>query len=205
MDVKMDVNLRNVQEQVTDGAQQVQTVSNKALLAYIGFWGLGYDFAKEAVEVGKDLIDKAELRGEEIVRDLNGQLETYTNQATGEVKKVAGAVNSQVEGVSGIITDNTKTVEQEVEKILTRVGFSRSDVAATVIEVQEELNELAEPFDGYDELTVKEIVDQFDDMNDEDLLVVRVYEAGTKKRVTILREVDERLGVTTKVEVEVDA
>jgi methyl-accepting chemotaxis protein len=197
MDVKMDVNLRSVQEQVGDGVQQVQTVSNRALLAYVGLWGLGFDFAKEAIEAGKDLIDRAELRGEDMVRELNDQLGTYTSQATDEVKKVADAVNSQVEGVSGKITDNTKSLEQEVEKILARVGFSRSDVAATVIEVQEELNSLVEPFPGYNELTVKEIVTQFDDMNDEDLLVVRVYEAGTKKRVTILREVDERLGVTT--------
>ena len=195
MDVKMDVNLRSVQEQVGDSVQQVQTVGNRALLTYVGFWGLGLDFAKEAIEAGKDLIDRAEFRGEDIVRELNSQLETYTSQATGEVRKVADAVNSQVEGVSGKITDNTKSLEQEVEKILTRVGFSRSDVAATVIEVQEELNALVEPFPGYNELTVKEIVTQFDDMNDEDLLVVRVYEAGTKKRVTILREVDERLGV----------
>jgi hypothetical protein len=173
----------------------VQTVGNRALLTYVGFWGLGLDFAKEAIEAGKDLIDRAELRGEDIVRELNSQLETYTSQATGEVRKVADAVNSQVEGVSGKITDNTKSLEQEVEKIFARVGFSRSDVAATVIEVQEELNALVEPFPGYNELTVKEIVTQFDDMNDEDLLVVRVYEAGTKKRVTILREVDERLGV----------
>lgn len=204
MDVKMDVNLRNVQEQVSDGAQQVQTAGNRALLTYIGLWGLGYDFAKDAIEVGKDLIDRAELRGEEMVRELNTQLETYTNQATDEVKKVTGAVtgavNSQVEGVSGKITDNTKTLEQEVEKILTRVGFSRGDVAATVIEVQEELNALVEPFAGYDELTVKEIVEQFDGMDDAQLMLVRVYEAGTKKRVTILRDVDERLGVADKVE-----
>ena len=118
-------------------------------------------------------------------------------KATGAV---TGAVNSQVEGVSGIITDNTKTLEQEVDKILTRVGFSRSDVTATVIEVQEELNALVEPFAGYDELTVKEIVEQFDGMDDAQLLLVRVYEAGTKKRVTILRDVDERLGVADKVE-----
>ena len=51
-------------------------------LAYVGLWGLGYDFAKDTLEAGKDLIDRAELRGEEMVRELNTQLETYTNQAS---------------------------------------------------------------------------------------------------------------------------
>ena len=193
MDVKMDVNLRNVQEQVTDSAQQVQSMGNKTLLTYIGFWGLGYDFAMDAIEMGKDLLDRAELRGEDIVRDLNGQLENYTSQATDEVKKVADRVNSQVEGVSGKITDNTKSMESELEKILSRVGFSRSEVTATVIEVKEELGALVEPFSNYDEMTAKEIVDKLDGLDEEALKTVRAYEAGTKKRVTVLRETDIRL------------
>jgi hypothetical protein len=196
MDVKMDVNLRNVQEQVTDSAQQVQSVSNRALLTCIGFWGLGYDFALDAIEVGKDLVDQAELRGEDMVRDLNEQLETYTSQATGEVKKVADRVNVQVEGVSGKITDNTKTLEKEVEKIFSRVGLSRSEVTATVIEVEEELDAFVEPLPGYNEMTAKEVVEQLDGLDEEDLKTVRVYEAGTKKRVTILRETDIRLNAT---------
>ena len=195
MNVKMEVNLRNVQEQVTDSAQQVQSLSYRATMTYVGFWGLGYDFAKEMIESGKDLLDKAELRGEELVRDLNSQLEQYTEQATDEARKVRTKVNDQVGGVSGVITDNTKTLEQEVEKVLARVGFGRADVTATVIEVAEDLEKLAEPFSGYAELTAKEVLDQLDGMDEENLRVVRAYEAGTKKRVTVLRDIDERLAM----------
>jgi methyl-accepting chemotaxis protein len=205
MDVKMDVNLRNVQEQVTDSAQQVQSMGNKTLLTYIGFWGLGYDFARDAVEIGKDLIDRAELRGEDMVRELNAQLENYTNQATDEVKKVADRVNSQVEGVSGKITDNTKSMENELEKILSRVGLSRSEVTATVIEVQEEIEGLIEPFSDYNEMTAKEIVDKLDGLDEEALKTVRAYEAGTKKRVTVLRETDLRLDAMENAEEPVSA
>lgn len=195
MNVKMEVNLRNVQEQVTDSAQQVQTLSYRATMTYVGFWGLGYDFAKEMIESGVDLLDRAELRGEELVSELNSQLEQYSEQATGEARKVRTKVNDQVGGVSGVITDNTKTLEQEVEKVLARVGFGRADVTATVIEVAEDLEKLAEPFTGYTELTAKEVLDQVDGMDEEELLVVRAYEAGTKKRVTVLRDIDERLAV----------
>ena len=195
MDVKMEVNLRNVQEQVTDGAQQVQTLSYRATMTYVGFWGLGYDFAKEMIESGKDLLDRAELRGEELVGELNTQIEQYSAQATDEARKVRTKVNDQVDGVSGVITDNTKTLEQEVEKVLARVGFGRADVTATVIEVAEDLEKLAEPFSGYTELTAKEVLDQVDGMDEEELMVVRAYEAGTKKRVTVLRDIDERLAV----------
>ena len=193
MDVKMEVNLRNVQEKVSDNAQQVQTLGYRATMAYIGLWGLGYDFAKEMVESGKDLMDKAELRGEEMVRELNAQLDKASEQATGEAKKVVSMVNEQVDGVSSVVSDNTKTLEQEVEKVLAKVGFSRGEVTATVIEVAEDLEELAEPFTGYAEMTVKDILDKVDGMNEDELRSVRAYEAGTKKRVTVLRDIDERL------------
>ena len=193
MDVKMEVNLRNVQEKVSDNAQQVQTLGYRATMAYIGLWGLGYDFAKEMVESGKDLMDKAELRGEEMVRELNAQLDKASEQATGEAKKVVSMVNEQVDGVSSVVSDNTKTLEQEVEKVLAKVGFSRGEVTATVIEVAEDLEKLAEPFTGYAEMTVKDILDKVDGMNEDELRSVRAYEAGTKKRVTVLRDIDERL------------
>lgn len=193
MDVKMEVNLRNVQERATDSAQQVKSASYRATLTYLGMWGLGYDFAKEMVETGKDLLDKAELRGEEMVRELNTQADKYSEQATGEAKKVASLVSEQVDSVSSMVVDNTKSLEGEVEKVLTRVGFDRSEVTATIIAVSEDLEKLAEPFSGYSELTVKEIEEQLDGMDEEELLSVRAYEAGTKKRVTLLRDIDERL------------
>lgn len=193
MDVKMEVNLRNVQERATDSAQQVKSASYRATLTYLGIWGLGYDFAKEMVETGKDLLDKAELRGEEMVRDLNTQADKYSEQATGEAKKVASLVSEQVDSVSSMVVDNTKSLEGEVEKVLARVGFDRSEVTATIIAVSEDLEKLAEPFSGYSELTVKEIEEQLDGMDEEELLSVRAYEAGTKKRVTLLRDIDERL------------
>ena len=135
MDVKMEVNLRNVQERATDSAQQVKSASYRATLTYLGIWGLGYDFAKEMVETGKDLLDKAELRGEEMVRDLNAQADKYSEQATDEAKKVASLVSEQVDSVSSIVVDNTKSLEGEVENVLREnpgglwEGFREWDVA----------------------------------------------------------------------------
>ena len=41
--VTMNIDLRNVQEQVEDSVKQAQTFGRKAVLAYAGLWGLAYD------------------------------------------------------------------------------------------------------------------------------------------------------------------
>ena len=193
MEVKMDVNLRNVQEKMTDNVHQAKTLSYRAAMISIGVWGLGYDYALDLLESGKDMVDKAEVRGEEMVREMNAQIDKYSEQATDEAKKMASKVNEQVDGVSTMVADNTKTLEQEVEKILARVNLGRPEMVATVIEVADDLEKLAEPFSGYSALTVKEINEQLDGMDVEMLRSVRAFEAGTKKRVTVLRNIDERL------------
>ena len=197
MNIKMEVNLRNVQEQMSDNMNQVKSLSYRATMISIGMWGVGYDFAMDMVESGKDLVDRAEVRGEEIVRDLNKQIDKVTEQASDQRKRVASLVNEQVDGVSSMVSDNTKTLEQEIEKILSRVNLSRSEMTATIIEVSDDLEKLAEPFSGYTELTVKEILEKLDGMDEETLRSIRAYEAGTKKRVTLLRDIDERLAETT--------
>ena len=83
--------------------------------------------------------------------------------------------------------------EQELEKILSRVGLNRGEVTATVIEVKRELEDLVAPFEGYEELTAKELVERLGEMDEAELRAVRAFEAGTKNRVTVLREIDERL------------
>ena len=191
MNVKTDLNLRTVQEQVGDNVQQMRNYSYKAAMAYVGLFGMAYDFGKNAMESSTELLDKAEERGEEMVRELNEQLDKYQSQAVDEAKKLRTRVEDQVEGVTKTI--NPEAIQQNMDKVLTRVGINRSDVTATVIDVKSDLQEMVLPFQGYDELTVKELSEKLSGMGDEALKAVRAYEAGTKNRVTVLRQIDEML------------
>lgn len=202
MNVKMDVNLRTVQEQVGDNVQQARKFAHRSALAYIGLWGMAYDFAKDSYENGFELLDKAEERGELLVRELNEQLDRYQEQAADEAKKVRTRVEDQVEGVSKTITTNTEALQKNANKVLSRMGVAAGDIAdevtATVIEVKSELA----PFADYDELNVKDVTDKLSELDIVQLKVARAYEAGTKNRVTVMRHIDEMI---EKFEAEVAA
>ena len=197
MNVKMDVNLRTVQEQVEDNVQQVRTYSNKALFAYIGLWGLAYDYAKDAYTNSSTLFEKAEHRGEEMVRDLNDQLDRVQTQAGDQTKKVRNVVEEQVDTVSKTISANSEMMQKNANKVLSRVGISGADLAeevtSTVIEVKSDLEDLVVPFKGYDDMTAKELTAKLDSAGKKTLKTARAYEAGTKNRVTVLRHIDDLL------------
>ena len=197
MNVKMDVNLRNVQEQVGDNMQQLRTHSNRAVFASIGLLGMAYDFAKDAYDNSPTFFDKAEHRGEELVRELNEQLEKVQAQATDQTKKARNRVEDQVEGVTKTIGANTEMVQKNASKVLSRVGVKMGDLGAevtsTVVEVKSDLQEMVVPFAGYDEMTAKDLTAKLDGVSMNTLKFARAYEAGTKNRVTVLRHIDELL------------
>jgi hypothetical protein len=52
-----------------------------------------------------------------------------------------------------------------------------------------------EPWDGYGELTAKEVIDQLADASAATLAVVRLYESTHRDRVTVLAAIDRQLAV----------
>lgn len=50
------------------------------------------------------------------------------------------------------------------------------------------------PIENYDTLTVTDILERLDDLDSEELCALRAYESKNKKRVTVLRAIDQRLG-----------
>ena len=185
--VTMNIDLRNVQEQVEDGVKQAQTFSRKAVLAYAGMWGLAYDKAQEMWAEGGKLIEKAEKRGEDIEAEWMQQFNKV--QEKPEVKKVVGYVEDQVDHVS----KNAKSVVAEVEKFLGQFQPAAGNVQATVkdvaIEVQAVVTEAV--VEGYDEMPAKDVIAMLPSFSKEMLAKVREYEVGNKNRVTVLREIDE--------------
>ena len=187
--VTMNIDLRNVQEQVEDGVKQAQTFGRKAVLAYAGMWGLAYDKAQELWAESGKLLEKAEKRGEDIETEWMQQFNKV--QEKPEVKRVVDYVEDQVDHVS----KNAKSVVAEVEKFLAQFQPAASNVQAAVkdvaIEVQAAVTEAV--VEGYDEMPAKDVLAMLPSFSKEMLAKVREYEAGNKNRVTVLREIDELL------------
>ena len=185
--VTMNIDLRNVQEQVEDGVKQAQTFGRKAVLAYAGMWGLAYDKAQELWAESGKLLEKAEKRGEDIEAEWMQQFNKV--QEKPEVKRVVGYVEDQVDHVS----KNAKSVVAEVEKFLAQFQPAASNVQATVkdvaIEVQAVVTEAV--VEGYDEMPAKDVIAMLPSFSKEMLAKVREYEVGNKNCVTVLREIDE--------------
>lgn len=187
--VTMNIDLRNVQEQVEDSVKHAQTFSHKAVLAYAGMWGLAYDKVQELWAESGKLLEKAEKRGEDIETEWMQQFNKV--QEKPEVKKVVGYVEDQVDHVS----KNAKSVVAEVEKFLAQFQPAASNVQAAVkdvaIEVQAVVTEAVVA--GYDEMPAKDVVAMLPTFSNEMLTKVREYEASNKNRVTVLREIDALL------------
>lgn len=197
--MNIELKLRNPQD-----IENVREIAHKAILAYAGLWGMAYDSAKYGLENSQELLEKAEKRGEEMEQEFNKWYDRYLDQATDEFGKLRERYGENFEGVKEVITENTKGVKDVVaenakgvtDKVLAAVrpGANGEDVQETVIEVAEAVEETVKaPFEDYDSLTAKELIAKFDGMDDKALEMIREYEAATKNRVTVLRELDERL------------
>ena len=198
--MNVNIDLRNLQEQVGENGDQVRKYAHKAALAYTGLWAMAYDSAKSGLEGSKELLDKAEKRGEEVETELSKQYSKYYDQAMQEFQKLQGRAGDVVDleevskNVTNVVSDNAKVVQENVGKVMSKVGLpSRVDVPEVVIEVSVNGEEVSPPLPDYEELTAKELVAKFDDMTVEQLQVIRAYEVGAKNRVTVLRDIDERL------------
>jgi len=181
----MNIDLRNVQEQVEDGVKQAQTFGRKAVLAYAGLWGMAYDKSKEMWAEGAKLVDKAEKRGEELEHDWLDQFNKV--QKNPDVKKVVDYVEDQYDTVS----KNAKSVVTEVEKFLGQFNPAAERVETMVKDVIIEVKEAV--IEGYDEMPAKDVIAMLPTMPKELLVKVREYEVNNKGRVTVMREIDAML------------
>ena len=202
MNVELNVN----QEQVSDTIVTARDLAHKALLASAGLVGMAYDSVKYGIENSQEVLEKAEKRGEEIEQEFTKWYDMYMETAGSGVSKLRESYDDSIEGVKGsvvgvkdVVTENTKNIPGMVVSTVATVatvrpGANGKDVPATVIEVQEEASEaMSAPFDGYDKLTAKEVIAKLDGMDDQALETVKDYEAATKNRVTVLREINVRL------------
>ncbi|MCB0047225.1 MAG: hypothetical protein H6642_13425 [Caldilineaceae bacterium] len=210
--MNLNINLRNVQEQIEENSEQVRKYAHKAALAYTGLWALAYDSARSGLENSVELLEKAEKRGEEVETEFNRQYNRYYDQATSEFKKLqeryAGRIDLEesTNAVTRAVNENAKAVQESLSKALSKVGISDLDakeIEESVIEVQKAVDDTAgvikeamkNPLERYDGLTVQDVIGEMDKMTNQELQEVLAYEKAHKDRVTLIRELEERLGM----------
>ena len=207
--MNMNVDLRNVQETVEDNLKSAQTTGHKAMLAYIGLWGLAYDGAKSAWSGSISFVGRAEKRGEEIEQQVSSQVSKLETQASDEMKRWRESMQKNMRLMSKEVGKSSKVAEsefeQQVAKIMSRLGIpsrDRLDKLSQEIEIlsakideelQHEAVVIPVPIEGYDELTAKDIIAKLGALSADELKIVRTYEAEHQDRVTVLREIDRLL------------
>lgn len=210
-----NLNMRNVQESVEDNAKMMREAGRKAMLAYLGVWGMGYDFGKSVYKDGWKFFDKAEKRGEEVEKELRKLISAYQKDFPGEVKKLAASVEENVTEMAKDVQVQADKFGKNVEKYVTKVvrtsGMQQTveeikvngkSASAAVVEAVKDVEEMVtsavdEVWYGYDNLSVKDILAGLEGKSLNDLELLREHEVGSKNRVTVLREIDARLQALT--------
>jgi hypothetical protein len=209
-----NINMKNVQETVEDSGKQARELARKAYLTYLGAWGLSYDFGKSALKDGSEWLNKAEVRGLKVHKQISKIVDDFQSDLPGEVKKVVDSVETNINEVakdmSGQVEKLGKNMQMYVKQV---VGSGPADVVEEIkvngkaavkkmeaagVDVQKAVDSAIDSvWQGYDELSVKDIVSGMEGMSVDTLNEIRSYEVKNKDRVTVLREIDARLQALT--------
>lgn len=221
MATKLDLDLRNVQEQVEDNIKRLQQLNRRGVLAYIGLWSMLYDQAKALVEGSAAWLEQVEQRGMKVEEAINDQLLTLDNQAAREVKKWREWLQTEPQTLkherADAMTNAETEIEQRIEQILTRLGIPHRDrlerLSREIDELSRKLDaqlqqqtqatqsaepdveapEAPLPLADYDKLNAKTVISQLRALNVAQLQAVRAYESNHAARTTVLREIDQQL------------
>lgn len=197
MSAKVGVDLRGVQESVEDSTKEAGKLVRKAMLASLGMVGFAYDGAVAVWNGTGEFVAKAEKRGEKMEAEFNQEVQKIQDQVTGEIKHRRKQVEGTLDGVTKEVKSAGKSVEDKVQKTFSGLKFGNGKVVeAGQIKIEVEIKDL--PIVNYDELNAQAIIDLLPGYDAEGLAKIRDFEMAHKNRVTVLREIDERLKAMTE-------
>lgn len=189
---------------VEENMDSIESTSRKAARTYLGLLGLIYDESMNLFERARDLVSRAEDRGQEVEVQTRREIERYYRRAEEQLMDLRRRFMRTAERTSTAAEDQ---IETQIENLLTQMGIpSRDDVAKLGQRIDELTKEIdakllnsispavtEEPFKGYQNLTVREVNNRLDGLTMTELTHVKQYEMAHENRVTILREVDRLL------------
>ena len=208
------INMRTVQENIEDNSKKARELGRKAMLAYLGVWGMGYDAGKAAYKDGWKWVDKAEKRGEKVEKALVKVVKAYQKDFPGEVTKLAHNAEDVAKDVAKDVSAQADKVSKSMQKVWDQyvshpAAEAVEEIGVKAVEAGEAVQAKIEEsklqavtlvdgiWKGYDELSVKDITAGLEKKSMTQLEELRDYEVGNKNRVTVLREIDARMQAMT--------
>ncbi len=178
-----------------DKLRMLQTVPVSAARAYAGFWGLAYDEAQEMFRRSRKVFERAEDRGEVVEGETRERVREVVEKVQRRAEEAEVELQERVEDVREQVSLAT---HEEVAALTAKVDALRRQVELLLGKIDEVIRATQEepaplPLPDYDELTAKEVAARLDNLTIPDLFVLRDYEQGKEKRVTVLREIDARI------------
>lgn len=128
-----NINMRGVQEGVEDSVKQAREIGRKAMLATLGVAGMGFDLGKSIVKDSGGWLNKAEVRGEEVEKQLLQVLSAYQKDFPGEVKKLAHTIEEGVNAAAKEVNEQTERFANYVQK---NVKSGAESVSETVVDIK---------------------------------------------------------------------
>ena len=181
--------------------EDVRTTARKAVLANVGLFALAYDHAKSLTSnfdtIVEDAGDRAATLFEEAIErgvKIEGVALDRAEQLRSEANERFGGIESRIKETLGrtnvTVMEEVPVVETVVEAVTDAAVDIKEDVAEAVEEVAKAT---ALPFEGYGDLTAKDVIGQMEEMTSEQLAAIKAYESENANRVTVIREIDRRL------------
>lgn len=113
------------------GVKQVNARGTQVARTYVGFWGLATDEMKGLLSDGKQLLESAEGRGEDMEAALMTRINRFKRRITAGLRKIRARLNREVTSVKAEVEEVTDSaeeqMEQQIEKILGNLGIPNRD------------------------------------------------------------------------------
>jgi hypothetical protein len=190
VNVNFDEVQEKVQQKLDEKAKSAQLMGRKMSYTALGLVGLTLDAGVSLVHRAEALAERAEKRGEELEATLNSRAQSMQNQMVESAKAQRAKVEEKLGGIAEDIGDRGTAVQEKFQSSLASLKAGSGTVIETD-DIRIEVEVLDEqPWEGYDSLNAQEVVDRLSNLDAAALEQVRKYEAGTKNRVTVLRDID---------------
>lgn len=185
-DVEASVSVEEVQESPKCRSR----LGRRMMLAALGVAGLTYDTGRSFTRSAESLFRSVERRGEKVEAAINQRSDKVQAQMTAEARARRAKVEEKLNSLTSSVGETGKSIEKAFQSKLESLKIEKGTVVETdeiTIEVEPAIEQ---PWTGYDALNAQEVINSLSTLDRDQLQRTYEYEAATKNRVTVLREIE---------------